>query len=275
MEVTFFGVRGSCPCAGDRYRRVGGNTACTTVQVDGEPPLLLDLGTGLRVLGQVIAERPQQLSALLTHLHFDHVLGLPFFAPLLDPEASLTIYGPPQDGASLHGVLASLVQPPFFPLQLKELPGTVAVREVDSSEFAIGSLAVRSRRIPHPGPTLGFRVEHDGKSLAYLPDHQAPADAREVPDCVRELCDGVDMLLHDAQYSDEEFVGKTSWGHSTVTYAVRVAAECRVSRLLLFHHDPAHGDRQIGSLLRHARRLPDARRVADVSVAVEGATVTL
>lgn len=281
MEVTFFGVRGSCPCAGDRYKRIGGNTACTAVRVDGESPLVLDLGTGLRALGDVLQAtgrregRPIHASALLTHLHFDHILGLPFFSPLLDPGAVLTVYGPPQDGLSLHDSLAAAVQPPFFPVQMMDLAGELDFREVLNEEFTIGSLNVRAAQVPHPGTTLGFRVEAGGKSLAYLPDHQAPLDRRTVADSVRELCDGVDLLLHDAQYTDEEFATKASWGHSTVAYAVRVAAECSAARLLLFHHDPAHSDREIGVLLRRARRLPDARRVNDVSVAVEGMTVTL
>lgn len=281
MEVTFFGVRGSCPCSGDRYRRVGGNTACTAVRVDGEAPLVLDLGTGLRALGDALQStarrqgRPIQASALLTHLHFDHILGLPFFSPLMDPGAVLTVYGPPQEGLSLRETLASAVQPPFFPVQMMDLAGELDIREVVDEEFPIGSLTVRAARVPHLGTTLGFRVDAGGRSLAYLPDHQAPLDRCTVPESVRQLCDGVDLLLHDAQYTDEEFPGKADWGHSTVAYAVRVAAECSAGRLLLFHHDPTHGDREIGDLLRRARRLPDARRVDDVSVAVEGMTVTL
>ncbi len=281
MEVTFFGVRGSCPCAGDRYRRVGGNTSCTAIRLDGEAPLVLDLGTGLRALGDVLrasARRegsPLRASALLTHLHFDHILGLPFFSPLLDPGAVLTIYGPSQEEGTLRETLASAVQPPFFPVQMTDAAGEIDIREVDDQEFTVGAFTVRAARVQHPGRTLGFRVDAGGSSLAYLPDHQAPLDRRTVAPGVRELCDGVDVLLHDAQYTDDEFSSKSAWGHSTVAYAVRVAAECSARRVLLFHHDPSHGDREMGVLLRRARRLPDARRVDDVSVAVEGMTVAL
>jgi phosphoribosyl 1,2-cyclic phosphodiesterase len=281
VQVTFFGVRGSCPCAGDPYRRVGGNTSCVLVTVDGESPLVLDLGTGLRALGETFAPklraqgRPLRANALLTHLHFDHILGLPFFAPLHDPGASLTVYGPVQEAGGLQETLPGAVQPPFFPVHMTDFRGEIALRELGDEDLAIGDLKVRARTVPHPGNTLGFRIEAEGCSVAYLPDHQAPPDRLTVPDGVRELCEGADLVLHDAQYTDEEFVDKPDWGHSTVAYAVRVAAECGARRLLLFHHDPAHTDRDVEALLRRARHLPDARRLEDVSAATEGLMVDL
>lgn len=292
MHVTFFGVRGSCPCSGAEYRRIGGNTSCTLVSVDGEPPLVLDLGTGMRALGEVLRRqarregRPLHAQALLTHLHFDHILGLPFFAPLHDPGARLTVYGPPQEREHLREALAGAVQPPFFPVKMVELSGEIDVREVGGpfggtaagpldSSFMLGRISARATRVPHPGSTLGFRIEGEGKALVYLPDHQAPLDRETVPDDVRALCEGADLLLHDAQYSDDEFASKPDWGHSTVAYALRVAAESGVRRLLLFHHDPSHTDRDVAKLLRGARRLADACRVKEVSVASEGSTVVV
>jgi ribonuclease BN (tRNA processing enzyme) len=281
VQVTFYGVRGSCPCAGERYRRVGGNTSCSLLTIEGDLPLILDLGTGVRALGDVIGPKlaaegtPLRANALLSHLHFDHILGLPFFGPLHDPGAVLDVYGPCQDGTSLQDTLPSAVQPPFFPVHMTDFRGEVRFHDTEDSDFALGTAKIRARAVPHRGHTLGFRIEADGATVAYIPDHQAPLDRRTVPDGVLELCEGADLLIHDSQYTDEEFVEKSEWGHSTVAYAVRVAAEAGVRRLLLFHHDPAHTDRDLDHLLGRARRLQDAKRLSDVSIAAEGMTVDL
>ena len=281
VRVSFFGVRGSCPCAGEEYRRTGGNTSCVLVSLPGEPPLVLDLGTGLRALGDALETTtrrlgaPVQANALLTHLHFDHILGLPFFAPLQDPGARLAVFGPAQGELGLHKTLSEAVQPPFFPVEIAEFNGEVVATEVDDCDFELGAFSVRARRVPHPGATLGYRIEANGAAVAYLPDHQAPLDRREVPDAVMELCEGADLVVHDAQYTDEEFAAKPAWGHSTFAYAVRVAAECGARRLALFHHDPWHTDRDLVHILRRARRLPEAAKIPDLSLAAEGMTVEL
>lgn len=281
MEVTFYGVRGSCPCAGDGYRRYGGNTSCVLVANEGDDPLILDLGTGLRSLGDTLEQqmraegRPLTATALLTHLHFDHILGLPFFSPLHDPGAVLTVYGPRQDGGRLQDTLPNAVQPPFFPVELTEFRGEVCFHDTWNEDFAVGSAKVLARSISHPGNTLGFRIEIEGKVLAYVPDHQAPVDRRGVSEGVLELCHHADLLIHDAQYTDEEFVEKPDWGHSTVAYAVHVAAQAEARELVLFHHDPARTDREIDRLVAHARRLPDAGSLHAISAAREGTSVDL
>jgi phosphoribosyl 1,2-cyclic phosphodiesterase len=281
VEVTFFGVRGSCPCSGERYRRFGGNTSCLLVSVEGDPPLILDLGTGLRALGDALMPtlaaqgRPLEATALLTHLHFDHILGLPFFRPLHDPGARLTVYGPRQATGPLQETLPSYVQPPFFPVELREFRGGVDFQDTWNEDFAVGSVKVTARAVPHPGNTLGFRLEAEGRVVAYLPDHQAPLDRRTVTEGVLELCRDADLLVHDAQYTDEEFADKADWGHSTVPYAVRVAGEAGVRRLVLFHHDPAHDDRDVERMVARGRRLHETPHPHEISAAREGTTIDL
>lgn len=282
MRITFYGVRGSCPCAADEYRRYGGNTSCVLVDVDGEPPLVLDLGTGLRALGTHLeagtraAGVPLRATALLSHLHYDHVLGLPFFAPMRDPGAVLDVYGPAQEDQTLDKVLAEIVQPPFFPIHMAEFRGELRFHDVDGpTDIPLGGITVRVRSIPHLGHTLGFRIEADGRAVAYVPDHQAPVDRRAVDPHVLELCDGADLIIHDAQYTDEEFVELSDWGHSTAAYALHVAEEAKAARLSLFHHDPAHGDRALDAMLSGVRRLAGGRRGIDVTAASEGSTIDL
>ena len=281
VNVTFYGVRGSCPCSGDRYRRYGGNTSCLCVDIEGDEPLILDLGTGLRALGDVLLKgvralgTPLHATALLTHLHFDHILGLPFFGPLHDPGARLTVHGPAQGKGSLKDALHAAVQPPVFPIHMEQFRGELLTIDTSDEDFSVGSAKVMARTIPHSGITLGYRIEAEGRTLAYLPDHQAPLDRRTVSDAALELCQGADLLVHDAQYTDDEFAAKSGWGHSTVAFAVHVAAEAQVKRLLLHHHDPSHNDRDVDRLLTLARRLPEAKGIEDVSSAHESQSIDL
>ncbi len=277
MRLTFFGVRGSCPCSSDRYRRYGGNTSCVLVELDGERPLIIDLGTGLRVLGERLASSlassgtPLEATALLTHLHYDHVLGLPFFAPIRDPGAVLEVYGPSQEGRALQEVLVGMVEPPFFPVAMADFRGELRCHDLDGpTEFAVGRFRVKAVSVRHIGHTLGFRIESGSRSLAYISDHQAPIDQHTVDEHVLELCDGVDLLMHDAQYTESEFATMSSWGHSTEEYAVRVAVESGVRRLCLFHHDPAHSDEQVDAMLDNARLLASKHGLDEVCAAAEG-----
>jgi len=273
-------VRGSCPCSGAGYLRYGGNTSCVAVSVGAEPPIVLDLGTGLRPLGLDLEARlgtdgPLAMTALLTHLHWDHIIGLPFCTPLLRAGTQIEIYGPRQDGGSLHDVIDRVVIPPFFPVQVKQLHGSIEFREIDDDDFAVGSAKIRVRRVPHIGETLGFRIEADGAAVAFVSDHQAPIGSLAVDPRVLELCDGADLVIHDAQYSDEEFPAKADWGHSTLSYAVHVAAEAGARRLALFHHDPEHTDDVLDRLVDDATGSAGATRLEAVFAAAEGSTVEL
>jgi phosphoribosyl 1,2-cyclic phosphodiesterase len=282
VRITYFGVRGSCPTSSDQQRRYGGNTSCVLVEVAGEPPLVLDMGTGLRALGHqlnaplIAAGKPLRGNALLTHLHYDHVLGTPFFPPMRDPGALLEIYGPAQADDTLQATMAGMVKPPFFPVHMADFRGELRYHDLGpDDEFALGGITVKARTIPHIGTTLGFRIEAGGVAMAYMPDHQAPVDRTTVADAVMELCQDADLLIHDSQYTEDEFVELFDWGHSTPAYAVHVATQAGVKRLDMFHHDPSHNDRQIDTMLRAARQIAQATGKVEVNAAKEGGSFQL
>jgi phosphoribosyl 1,2-cyclic phosphodiesterase len=277
LNATFFGVRGSTPCPCDANRRYGGNTACVALERPGDDPIVLDLGTGLRFWGETL---PQDGSfrgtALVTHLHWDHVQGLPFFVPINRPGAQLDIYGPPQDGISVEEAFDAFMCPPYFPVGIADLVGDIRFHDVADTDMVVGDAKVRVRHVPHIGATNGYRVDWDGSSVAYLSDHQQPQDGSfAIAPSVLELCDGVDLLIHDAQYTPSEFAQKAHWGHCTVEYAVHVARESGAHRLALFHHDPEHTDADVDQILAGARDLADAAGLDEIVAAHEGLTVAL
>ena len=242
MRLTFHGVRGSTPCNGEEIRRYGGNTSCVEVSIPGDPPLMLDLGTGLRYAGADHGDAAE-INCLVGHFHWDHVQGLPFYGPALRDGTRVNIHGPAQsDGRGVGEVLHSIVQAPMFPVGLDAFPAEFSFIDHGDDDFAVGSAQVRSRLVPHIGPTLGYRVSWGDRSVTYISDHQEPLDGSTCSDGVRDLCVGTDVLIHDAQYLDHDFVGHETWGHCRVDYALRLAASCGVKMLVLFHHDPARDD---------------------------------
>ncbi len=280
--VSFHGVRGSTPCAGDRYERYGGNTSCVSLEADDHDPVILDLGTGLRPYGEQLETEGRadgfRGSVLLTHLHWDHVQGLPFFGPLSYPGSSIDVYGPAQPDASFGTVFGELMKQPFFPIRSEQLSGAVRFHGAGNDDFPVDGAKVRSRWVRHTSPTLGFRVDLNGVSVAYLSDHGPGCSADPddfVPRDVLDLCDGVDLLIHDAQHTCGEYETHRHFGHSTVDYAVHVARESGAQRLALFHHCPSHSDSDVDRLLLHAGDLAARRGVAEVIAAAEGLQLTL
>ena len=290
-HLTFYGVRGSTPCDGARYSRYGGNTSSVALEAPGHAPIVFDLGTGVREYGDVITTRqiaeleanvahsPYLATVLLTHLHWDHIIGLPFFTPAFRPDAQIDVFGPAQADGPLGEVFAQVMRPPFFPITPSELGSDVNFHDVACDEFGIGSAKVRSRWVRHTDPALGFRVELEGRSVTYISDHGpgcVPDDPDDyVPNEVLELCDGVDVLIHDAQHTTAEYELKRHFGHSTIEYAVHVAREAGVRTLALFHHCPTHSDADIDRILDHARELSAASNGPEVVAAHEGMTMEL
>lgn len=271
LNVTFHGVRGSTPAPGPATVRYGGHTACVALEAPGQDPIVLDLGTGLRSWAVTLdPAEPLRATALLTHLHLDHVQGLPFFEPLERPGASFDVYGPSPAEGPIAKVLGELFRPPWVP----EPPAGVRFYECADEELPLGEAKVWARSVPHKGPANGYRVEWEGASVAYVSDHQAPPGLDTVPESVLELADGVDLLVHDAQYTAAEWERRGGWGHSTVDYAVLVARQAGARRLALFHHDPARTDDELDRLLEGARRTAERLGVDEVVAAAEGLTVS-
>ena len=255
--------------------RFGGNTSCVVLEPIGSEPIILDLGTGLRQFGcSLNGSTPFAGTALVSHLHWDHVQGIPFFAPMIVAGSRLDVYGPTQeDGRTLCEAVSDFMRPPYFPVTIDQLPAEVKISECPTVPFKVGTATVIAREVPHVGATLGFRVEADGVAVAYIPDHQQPSDGSyDIADSVLDLCRDADLVIHDAQYTDAEFAQRSTWGHCTVGYAVHVALEAGAKRLALFHHDPSHDDDQMDVLVAQARRA-GRKGGLDVFAAAEGLQV--
>lgn len=257
---------------------MGGHTSCVAIGVDGfAPSLVLDAGTGLRNLSTLLDGEAFDGTIVLGHLHWDHVMGIPFFAAGDRPDARVHVMVPDQ-GVAAAELIGRLMAPPLFPITPADLGGTWKFSTYGSGEFEVGPFTVMARDIPHKGGrTMGLRVSDGHSSVAYLSDHSPHdlgpgADGLGVlhPSAV-ELADGVDLLIHDAQYTAGELPGRASWGHAAAQYCVTLAAHCAVGRVLLFHHDPARTDAQVFAL-RDELAAANAMRV---EVAVEGDLIQL
>jgi len=277
MRVHVCGSRGSTSAPGADFVRYGGHTSCVAIARDGgAPQLVLDAGTGIRQVTPLLGGRAFEGAILLSHLHWDHLHGLPFFAAGDRDDATVTLYVPAQD-RSAQDLLAQAMSPPIFPIDASGLRGTWQFESLAEGEHCIAGFTVRAREIPHKGGrTFGYRVSDGAMSLAYLPDHHpatygtGPTGTGSEHEAACALADGVDLLIHDTQHTAAEFAARSHYGHSTYEYALGLARTCGVGRLLAFHHDPARTDVELDAI---------ARRLADhdprVLVAADGQVIDL
>jgi phosphoribosyl 1,2-cyclic phosphodiesterase len=295
LSLKFWGVRGSIPTPGPTTLHYGGNTSCIEVRA-GDRIIILDAGTGLRLLGrQLLAEfgdRPLDLTLLLTHTHWDHIQGLPFFLPVYQSNNQLRILGYEGARVGLESVLSNQMESPFFPIGLKEVPANIRIEELKDWSFHLGSVQVQACYACHPGVCVGYRLSVPEGSIAFFPDNELRSDLPDPQDITRRSRRGlisqiterelaafvraVDVLVIDSQYDSAEYERHIGWGHGCVDKVVALAMQAEVKRLYLFHHDPNHDDEKINEMVVHARKVVAAANGSlQVEAAREGITVDL
>ncbi len=274
--IRFWGTRGSIPSPSPENLRYGGNTTCVEVRADGEI-IVLDAGSGIRPLGIALdrefQSRPIKLSVLITHAHWDHIQGFPFFKPAYDSKNEIRIFGFDGAGATFREIMAEPMRSPFFPITMRELSARMDINKLNEMKFSLGKLDIHAAFVNHPGICAGYRIFTSGGSVAFLPDHEpyefflhsargkqlSPEEAKEMAAdqhaALVQFLHGSDVLILDSQYTDQEYDKHIGWGHGSISSAVALAIEAEVQTLLLFHHDPSHDDKMVDTMVESAREL--------------------
>ena len=285
MYVRFWGTRGSIASPGERTARYGGNTSCTEVRTPDGALIVLDCGTGARELGLHLTQTlkpPMHLHLFIGHTHWDHIQGFPFFVPAFVPGVELNVYAPLGFQQSLEEAMAGQMEYSYFPVKLRDLRSRIHFTELEEGFFRVGDVLVETQYLNHTAPTIAYRITSGRATIAYVTDHEPfwkpedgvlhhPGDQRHIA-----FMKDADLVIHDAQYSEEEYLQRVGWGHSTVEYAVDVAMEAGARRVALFHHDPTHDDAAMEALEARAKaRAQAAGSRMEVFAAREGLELTL
>lgn len=246
MRVRLWGTRGSLARSGPETVRYGGDTSAVEVRSSDGSLIVIDAGSGILRLGENLGEPPERIDILLSHLHMDHIQGLGFFTPLYSPDIEVHIWGPASATQNLRQRLTRYLSPPLFPVRLRDLAG-VEVHDLSRGTMQLRDVKVTTDLITHPGHTFGFRIEDSAGVLAYMSDHEPALGVADFPTGPEwtsgaDLAAKADLMIHDAQYTDEEYSRRPGWGHSTFDQAVSFAEMAGVRRMVTFHHDPSHSD---------------------------------
>ena len=257
VHLRCWGTRGSIPTPGPETVRYGGNTTCFEIQHNGDR-LIFDAGSGIRPLGLDIVEKgPDTIHIFLTHFHWDHIQGFPFFAPLYDHEDSIKVVGPKQKDIDVQNLFAGQMGPIYFPVPFSVVAATMDFEHLNDGEYELGDARMRVMRVKHPSFVIAYRVEVGGKSICLIPDNEIDGNMYDVgPDWEKRIVDFVgdaDLLVHDSMYTEEEYERRAGWGHSTFSQSVRLAEEGGVKQLLFFHHDPTRTDDQLDEIVARMR----------------------
>lgn len=263
LQLKFWGVRGSTPTPTPANLAYGGNTSCVEIRAGDGEQIIIDGGTGVRNLGlslvEEFREQPLQLKVFLTHFHWDHIQGLPFFAPFYDGANSVSFHSFPPE-KQLCETLEGQMSSPYFPVNFEFLPARRKFIQIDRQTLRYGDLSITSFPMNHPQGANGYRIESRGAAIVFASDleHGHP----QLDRILREYCEGADILIFDAQYTPEEYASHAGWGHSTYVEACRVASDAHVKELVLFHHDPGHDDAKLDEMVAATRSLFSNSRAA-------------
>lgn len=300
IKIKFWGVRGSIPSPGERTIYYGGNTPCVEVQFPGKPRFILDAGSGIRELGKELLKLSDPVKAyiFISHFHWDHIQGLPFFKPAFNPSNNFIIYGCDEPNVNLSEIISMQMNPTYFPLAIEDMQAKVEFRTIKEETFDVEGIEVKTKFLNHPGYALGYRFTSNGKSIVYISDNEPfvhPAEngnpktgsfktitdriegfVEDMSDDLVEFIFGADILIHDTQYLPEEYEFKQTWGHSPLDYTVDIATRAKIKKLILFHHDPDHDDETINRMLDQSRELlKKGGNGIECEAAREGAVIKL
>jgi phosphoribosyl 1,2-cyclic phosphodiesterase len=262
LEVRFWGVRGSIPSPGHKTSVHGGNTSCVELRAGGQL-IVLDMGSGMRPLGASLGGAAVSGSLFLSHYHWDHIQGLPFFGPVYNPASSFEVFGATRGGREVREILSGQMLPPYFPVTMAALRSQLTFRAIaDGDRVEVGAVTVTARELNHPNGALAYRFDYGGRSVVYATDHEHGRS--EADDGLVALASGADALIYDAMYTPEEYAGengrpgKVGWGHSTWIEAAAIARRAGIGTLVLFHHEPSRSDEALEEIEGKARRLHPA-----------------
>lgn len=272
MKIKLHGTRGAYPTSSKENQKYGGNTSCIEI-IDGDDRLILDGGTGILEIDFDTYYKADRIDILLTHLHMDHLQGLGFCKPLFNPQKEVHLWGPSDSTYSLKSRLNRFLSPPLFPVRLMDIPSKLVIHELPITPFTLGKFKITAGFISHPGPTMGFRIQCGSKTVTYIPDHEPILGKSHLYEGDKwisgfDLANNTDLLIHDSQYSEEEYQNKVGWGHCSIDLAAELASRTHAKHLILFHHDPNHTDAQISEMFENHKKTHDYD--FPVSLAVQG-----